>query len=92
MASKLRPKKLIAGSVFSKMGPRGAQEAPRGLQEAPRGLPRGSKRSPRGPKKAPRGARRALREDFELPKSAQDRSKGYKIDVLSSIAKFEEKL
>ena len=46
------PPKIDRNSVFSKLRPRGVQEAPKRLQERPKGVSRASNSLPRGPKSA----------------------------------------
>ena len=54
LASKLRPFPAIPLDTFSKLRPRGVQEAPKRLQERPKGVSRASNSLPRGPKECPK--------------------------------------
>ena len=48
------PPKTDTNSLFSKLRPRGVQEAPKRLQERPKGVSRASNSLPRGPQECPR--------------------------------------
>ena len=48
------PQKTDTNSLFSKLRPRGVQEAPKRLQERPKGVSRASNSLPRGPQECPR--------------------------------------
>ena len=54
LASKLRPFPASPLDTFSKLRPRGVQEAPKRLQERPKGVSRASNSLPRGPQECPR--------------------------------------
>ena len=54
LASKLRRVPASPLDTFSKLRPRGVQEAPKRLQERPKGVPRASNSLPRGPQECPR--------------------------------------
>ena len=59
LASKLRPVPASPLDTFSKLRPRGVQEAPKRLQERPKGVSRASNSLPRGPKSAQERSKRA---------------------------------
>ena len=63
------PPKTYSNSLFSKLRPRGVQEAPKRLQERPKGVSRASNSLPRGPQKCPRATK-------TCPGCAQGASRG----------------
>ena len=69
LASKLRQFPAIPLDTFSKLRPRGVQEAPKRLQERPKGVSRASNSLPRGPQKCPRATK-------ACPGCAQGASRG----------------
>ena len=69
LASKLRPLPGGPLDTFSKLRPRGVQEAPKRLQERPKGVSRASNSLPRGPQECPRAIK-------TCPGHAQGASKG----------------
>ena len=69
LASKLRPVPGSPLDTFSKLRPRGVQEAPKRLQERPKGVSRASNSLPRGPQECPRAIK-------TCPGHAQGASKG----------------
>ena len=69
LASKLRPVPACPLDTFSKLRPRGVQEAPKRLQERPKGVSRASNSLPRGPQECPRATK-------TCPGRAQGASRG----------------
>ena len=63
------PQKTDSNSLFSKLRPRGVQEAPKRLQERPKGVSRASNSLPRGPQEWPRAIK-------TCPGRAQGASRG----------------
>ena len=63
------PPKTDCNSLFSKLRPRGVQEAPKRLQERPKGVSRASNSLPRGPQECPRATK-------TCPGHAQGASRG----------------
>ena len=63
------PPKTDRNCLFSKLRPRGVQEAPKRLQERPKGVSRASNSLPRGPQECPRAIK-------TCPGHAQGASRG----------------
>ena len=63
------PQKTYHNCLFSKLRPRGVQEAPKRLQERPKGVSRASNSLPRGPQECPRAIK-------TCPGHAQGASRG----------------